>query len=143
VVHILDDGRRLYLASKGKLLVMPEGEANFWVQVSRQVHGIPIDEKVYSKDLRLYERRSCFLEQLIPFARVIKTMPERADVPVDPDAFIVGASRRRRSRARIDRRVTIATPLFSSFDDLPIYNSRSERARVRPQGPCSWLGSRI
>ncbi len=90
VVNTLEDGRRLYLSTQGKVLVMPRGEANFWINVARRVHGITIDEMVYSKDLQFYDHRSYFLERLEPFVRVVKTMPERADVAVDPEAFIIG-----------------------------------------------------
>jgi hypothetical protein len=90
VLHTLDDGRKLYLSVQGKLLVMPKGEAEFWVRVSRQIHSISIDEMVYSSDLRFYERRSSFLEKLLPFTRVVSTAVECADAAVDPEAFIVG-----------------------------------------------------
>jgi hypothetical protein len=90
VVNTLEDGRRLYLSTEGKLLVMPKGEADFWVHVARQLQGVTIDEMVYSEDLQFYDHRSCFLERLLPFARVVKTVSERADTPVDPEAFIIG-----------------------------------------------------
>jgi hypothetical protein len=48
---------------------------------------------VYSKDLQFYEHRSYFLEELKPFVRVVATMPERADVAIDPEAFIIGGVR--------------------------------------------------
>ena len=69
VVNTLEDGRRLYLSTRGKLLVMPRAEADFWVQVARRVHAITIDEMVYSKDLQFYDHRSYFLERLEPFVR--------------------------------------------------------------------------
>ena len=47
---------------------MPRAEAEFWAGVARQVQGVTIDEMVYSKDLRYYERRSYFLERLMPFS---------------------------------------------------------------------------
>jgi hypothetical protein len=90
VVNMLEDGRKLYLSTHGKVLVMPADEADFWINVARRVHGITIDEMVYSKDLQFYDHRSYFLERLEPFVRVVRTMPERADVPVDPEAFIIG-----------------------------------------------------
>jgi hypothetical protein len=90
VALTLEDGRRLYLSTKGKLLVMPKAEADFWARVSRQIHSITIDEMVYSKDLQFYNPRSYFLERLMPFTRVMHTALERADVPVDPKAFIIG-----------------------------------------------------
>ena len=90
VVNTLEDGRRLYLSTHGKVLVMPRGEANFWINVARRVHSITIDEMVYSKDLQFYEHRSYFLERLKPFVRVVKSMPERADIAVDAEAFIIG-----------------------------------------------------
>jgi hypothetical protein len=93
VVHTLEDGRRLYLSTGGKLMVMPQVEADFWVRVARQVHTITIDEMVYSEDLRYYDRRSYFLEELKPFVRVARTMAERTDVALDPDAFIIGGIR--------------------------------------------------
>jgi hypothetical protein len=80
------------MSSSGKLLVMPRAEADFWVQVSRQIHGITIDEMVYSQDLQYYNPRSYFLERLMAFTRVVKTMPERTDVPLDPAAFIMGGT---------------------------------------------------
>ena len=90
VVNTLEDGRRLYLSTHGKVLVMPKDEADFWISVARRVHGITIDEMVYSKDLQFYDHRSYFLERLEPFVRVVRTMPERADAAVDPEAFIIG-----------------------------------------------------
>jgi hypothetical protein len=90
VVNTLEDGRKLYLSTNGKILVMPRDEADFWVDVARRVHGITIDEMVYSKDLQFYDHRSYFLERLEPFVRVVRTMPERADAPIDPQAFIIG-----------------------------------------------------
>ena len=39
------------------------------MQVARQGSRITIDEMVYSKDLRFYEHRSHFLEELMPFVR--------------------------------------------------------------------------
>ena len=90
VVNTLEDGRKLYLSTQGKVLVMPKEEADFWIDVARRVHGITIDEMVYSKALQFYDHRSYFLERLEPFVRVVKTMPERADAPVDPGAFIIG-----------------------------------------------------
>ncbi len=90
VVNTLEDGRKLYLSTRGKLLVMPRAEAEFWAGVARQVQGVTIDEMVYSKDLRFYERRSFFLERLMPFTRVVKTALERTIVAVDPAAFIIG-----------------------------------------------------
>jgi hypothetical protein len=90
VVNTLEDGRRLYLSTRGKLLVMPRAEAEFWAGVARQVRGVTIDEMVYSKDLRHYERRSYSLERLIPFSRVVKTALEPTNVAVDPAAFIIG-----------------------------------------------------
>jgi hypothetical protein len=90
VVNTLEDGRKLYLSSHGKVLVMPKDEADFWISVARRVHGITIDEMVYSKDLQFYDHRSYFLDRLEPFVRVVQTMPERADAAVDPEAFIVG-----------------------------------------------------
>ena len=53
-------------------------------------HSITIDEMVYSKDLQFYDHRSCFLERLEPFVRVLETRPEPASVGVDPGAFIIG-----------------------------------------------------
>jgi hypothetical protein len=93
VVLTLEDGRKIYLSTKGKLLLMPKAEADFWARVSRQVHSITIDEMVYSQDLQFYNPRSYFLERLMPFTRVVATALERADVPVDPKAFIVGGIR--------------------------------------------------
>jgi hypothetical protein len=93
VVHTLEDGRRLYLSTRGKLMVMPQAEADFWVQVARKVHTITIDEMVYSKDLQFYDRRSYFLEGLKPFVRVARSMAERTDVAIDPEAFIIGGIR--------------------------------------------------
>jgi hypothetical protein len=90
VVNTLEDGRRLYLSTRGKLLVMPRAEAEFWAGVARQVRGVTIDEMVYSKDLRYYERRSYFLERLMPFSRVVKTALEQTSVARDPTAFIIG-----------------------------------------------------
>jgi hypothetical protein len=90
VVNTLEDGRRLYLSTQGKVLVMPKDEADFWISVARRVHGISIDEMVYSKSLQFYDHRSYFLERLEPFVRVVNTMAERADVAVDPKAFIIG-----------------------------------------------------
>ena len=90
VVNTLEDGRKLYLSTRGKLLVMPRTEAEFWAGVARQVRGITIDEMVYSKDLKYYERRSYFLERLMPFSRVVKTVLEQTNVAVDPAAFIIG-----------------------------------------------------
>jgi hypothetical protein len=90
VLNTLEDGRKLYLSTQGKVLVMPRPEADFWINVARRVHSIEIDEMVYSKDLRLYDHRSYFLERLEPFVRVVKTMPEQANVAVDPEAFIIG-----------------------------------------------------
>src|ERR1700722_17387187 len=84
VVNTLEDGRKLYLSTRGKLLVMPRAEAEFWAGVARQVRGITIDEMVYSKDLMYYERRSYFLERLMPFSRVVKTVLEQTNVAVDP-----------------------------------------------------------
>ena len=92
VVNTLEDGRKLYLSTHGKVLVMPEDEADFWIKVARRVHGITIDEVVYSKDLQFYDHRSYFLERLEPFVRVVKTMSERADAAVDPEAFINGGA---------------------------------------------------
>jgi hypothetical protein len=90
VVNTLEDGRRLYLSTHGKVLVMPRGEANFWTRVARRVHSITIDEMVYSKDLRFYEHRSYFLERLEPFVRVVKTVSERADAAIHAEGFIIG-----------------------------------------------------
>jgi hypothetical protein len=92
VVNTLEDGRKLYLSTQGKVLVMPADEAEFWINVARRVHGITIDEMVYSNDLQFYDRRSYFLERLEPFVRVVKTMSERADAAVDPEAFIIGGA---------------------------------------------------
>jgi hypothetical protein len=90
VLNILEDGRKLYLSTEGKVLVMPRREADFWTAVARRVHSITIDEMVYSKDLQFYDHRSSFLDRLEPFVRVVKTMPEQANVAVDPEAFIIG-----------------------------------------------------
>jgi hypothetical protein len=90
VVNTLEDGRRLYLSTRGKLLMLPRAEAEFWAGVARQVQGVTIDEMVYSKDLRYYERRSYFLERLMPFSRVVKTALEQTSVALDPAAFIIG-----------------------------------------------------
>ena len=90
VVNTLEDWRKFYLSTRGKLLVMPRAEAEFWAGVARQVQGITIDEMVYSKDLKYYERRSYFLERLMPFSRVVKTALEQTNVAVDPAAFIIG-----------------------------------------------------
>ena len=90
VVNTLEDGRKLYLSTQGKVLVMPKDEADFWISVARRVHGITIDEMVYSEDLQFYDHRSYFLEKLEPFVRVVETMSERADAAVDPEAFIIG-----------------------------------------------------
>jgi hypothetical protein len=90
VVNTLEDGRKLYLSTHGKILIMPKDETEFWINVARRVHGITIDEMVYSNDLQFYDHRSYFLERLKPFVRVIKTMPERADTPIGPEAFIIG-----------------------------------------------------
>jgi hypothetical protein len=90
VVNILEDGRRLYLSTRGKVLVMPKADADFWVNVARRIHGITIDEMVYSTDLQFYDHRSYFLERLEPFVRVVKTAAERADAAIDPEAFIIG-----------------------------------------------------
>jgi hypothetical protein len=93
VLHTLEDGRKLYLSTRGKLMVMPREEAAFWVHVARKVHSISIDEMVYSQDLQFYDHRSYFLERLQPFVRVVATLHERGDVPVDPEAFIIGGMR--------------------------------------------------
>ncbi len=90
VVNTLEDGRKLYLSTEGKLLVMPRAKPISGSAVARTVHSITIDEMVYSKDLQFYDRRSYFLERLEPFVRVVKTMPEQANVAVDPEAFIIG-----------------------------------------------------
>jgi hypothetical protein len=90
VVNTLEDGRKRYLSTRGKLLVMPRAEAEFWAGVARQVQGLTIDEMVYSKDLRYYERRSHFLERLMSFSRVVKTALEQTSVALDPAAFIIG-----------------------------------------------------
>ncbi len=92
VVNTLEDGRKLYLSTSGKVLVMPRREANFWIDVARRVHSITIDEMVYSKNLQFYDHRSRFLERLAPFVRVVATTAERADAAVDPEAFIIGGS---------------------------------------------------
>ena len=62
---------------------------------------------VYSKDLQFYDHRSYFLERLEPFVRVVKTMPERADVAVDPEAFIIGGI----LAAKVDHQFRPATRL--------------------------------
>jgi hypothetical protein len=103
VVNTLEDGRKLYLSTQGKLLVMPRAEAEFWAGVARQVQGVTIDEMVYSKDLRYYERRSFFLERLMPFSRVVKTS--------------LAVSRRPRSISSFAR-ATITATQFWSFADL-------------------------
>jgi hypothetical protein len=90
VLNTLEDGRKLYLSTQGKVLVMPRREADFWTAVARRVHSIAIDEMVYSKDLQFYDHRSYFLDRLEPFVRVVGTMPEQANVEIDPDAFIIG-----------------------------------------------------
>ena len=90
VLNTLEDGRKLYLSTQGKVLVMPRPEAEFWTDVVQRVHSITIDEMVYSKDLHFYDHRSYFLERLEPFVRVVKTMPEHANLAVDPEAFIIG-----------------------------------------------------
>lgn len=90
LVNTLEDGRKLYLSTQGKILVMPRREADFWTAVAGRVHSITIDEMVYSKDLQFYDHRSCFLERLEPFVRVVETRPEPASVAVDPGAFIIG-----------------------------------------------------
>ena len=90
VVHTLEDGRKLYLSTQGKVLVMPRRAADFWTAIARRVHSITIDEMVYSHDLQFYDHRSTFLERLEPFVRVVETLPERASVVVDPAAFIIG-----------------------------------------------------
>jgi hypothetical protein len=46
VVNTLEDRRKLYLSTRGKLLVMPRAEAEFWAGVARQVQGVTIDEMV-------------------------------------------------------------------------------------------------
>jgi hypothetical protein len=93
VVHTLEDGRRLYLSTRGKLMLMARTEADFWVEAARMAHSITIDELVYSKDLRLYGHRSYFLERLAPFVRVVATERESGDVAVDPAAFVIGGVR--------------------------------------------------
>lgn len=93
VVHTLEDGRKLYLSTRGKLLVMPRCEADFWTAVSQKVHSITIDEMVYRNDLQVYDHRSYFLDRLEPFVRVVGTTPEQANIAVDPGAFIIGGHR--------------------------------------------------
>jgi hypothetical protein len=90
VVDTLEDGRKRYLSTRRKLLVMPRVEAEFWAGVARQVQGVTVDEMVYSKDLRYYERRSYFLERLVPFSRVVKKALEQTSVAPDPAAFMIG-----------------------------------------------------
>ncbi len=92
VVHTLEDGRRLYLSTQGKLMVMPRAEAEFWTQLARKVHTITWDELVYSKDLLSYDHRSHFLENLRPFVRVVRTEVESTDVVLDPRAFVIGGA---------------------------------------------------
>lgn len=110
VVNTLEDGRKLYLSTHGKILVMPKDEADFWIDVARRVHGITIDEMVYSNDLQFYDRRSYFLERLEPFVRVVKTAPERADSPVDPEASSSAASLPPKLITSFGHDTIIATP---------------------------------
>ena len=32
VINTLEDGRKLYLSTQGKVLVMPKDEADFWIR---------------------------------------------------------------------------------------------------------------
>jgi hypothetical protein len=90
LVNQLEDGRKVYLSLDGKILVMTKDDAQYWVNVGNLTQGVMGDGFVYSKDLRLYGRRSYWLERLEPFAQVERMIIEPADAPVDPDAFIVG-----------------------------------------------------
>ena len=90
VAHHLEDGRRVYLSTHGKIVVMPRREAEFWVQVASAVHSVEIDEMVYSPDLLFYDRRSFFLDRLLPFVRVVSSTIEPADVGPDRNSLIIG-----------------------------------------------------
>ncbi len=93
VAHVLEDGRRVYLSTRGKIVVMPRREAEFWVQVANAVHTVEIDEMVYSADLLFYDRRSFFLERLLPFVRVVSSTIEPADVFPSENSLIIGGIR--------------------------------------------------
>jgi hypothetical protein len=90
LVNELDDGRKVYLSVDGKILIMRKDDAEYWVKVGNLTQGVMVDGFAYSRDLRLYGRRSYWLERLEPFVQVSSMKIEPADAPVDPDAFIVG-----------------------------------------------------
>ncbi len=91
LVNQLEDGRKVYLSLENKILVMTKEDAQYWVKVGNLTQGVMVDGFVYSKDLRLYGRRSYWLERLEPFVQVERMLIEPADAPVDREAFIVGA----------------------------------------------------
>jgi hypothetical protein len=90
LMNKLEDGRKVYLSVDGKIVIMTQSDAEFWKKVGHATQGIMVDGFVYSKDLRQYGRRSYWLERLEPFVQVASMEIERADSPVDPEAFIVG-----------------------------------------------------
>ncbi len=108
----LEDGRKVYLSVDGKIVIMTKLDADFWVKVGQATQGIMVDGFVYSKDLRLYGRRSYWLERLEPFVQVVSMEIERADPPVDPEAFIVGGipASQRRLLDQAARRIPASDP---------------------------------
>jgi hypothetical protein len=90
LVNQLEDGRKVYLSLDSKILAMTKEDAQYWVKVGNLTQGVMVDGFVYSQDLRLYGRRSYWLERLEPFVQVERMMIEPVDAPVDPQAFIVG-----------------------------------------------------
>jgi hypothetical protein len=90
LLNKLEDGRKVYLSVDSKIVIMTRPDADFWLKVGQATQGIMVDGFVYSKDLRQYGRRSYWLERLEPFVQVVGMEIERAETPVDPEAFIVG-----------------------------------------------------
>jgi hypothetical protein len=90
VYSLTADGRKVYLSKRGLIHLLSRGDAETAVRLAKSAHDVMVDELVYTLDLGWYLNRSLCLESLSPFVRVVDTVMEPADTPVDPAAFVLG-----------------------------------------------------
>jgi hypothetical protein len=91
VKFVLEDGRKVYMSKRG-LVHLQDQAGVAQVLKLREPRPGQAHRAAYTADLSAYGSMSVFEPRGIPLVSIVLTVPEPADSPIDPEAFVLGGS---------------------------------------------------